>query len=95
MLEVMIMDLNNIETIMSSKLWRAMIHHRSFHGFYIVHTNRHNPNVGCALWIFFGHNIQDKTIESYHLAGARMCKGEMLDRRKLPIECYGKVLVFS
>ena len=92
------MDLKNIETIMASDLWKRMIGHRCYKGYYIVHpSNREasNKNVWCALWVFFDWKIADATIKKYHKEGASMCKDEMLDHHELPIECYGKVLVFS
>jgi len=83
---------------MKSKLWDKIIMNPSFKGYCIVPPSKReaaNKRVWCALWVFFDYKITDVTINKYHKEGRQMAKGEMLDRHKLPIECYGKALVFS
>lgn len=89
------MDLENIHKIMTSNLWKKITRHSYYRGHYILHTEPKNLSHYCALWVFFEWKITDRKIKEYWKEGACMFRNEFLDRRDLPIECYGKVLVYS
>lgn len=89
------MDNENIRKIQNSELWKRITRHPAFRGSYVVHTEKQNQEHYCALWVFFNWHIDDRTIKQYWKEGRGMIRNEGLDCHELPIECYGKALVFS
>ncbi len=88
------MDLENINKIMKSNLWKKITKNKNYLDYKIVDTSK--KGYYQMLVVFFDMDVSEKTLKDYLKRGRMMIRTEGLDDNKI-LKTYGRIriLVYS